>query len=145
MIAYRAREETLGETAVRELERRVVLQVLDRRWRDHLYEMDYLQEGIGLRAYGQKDPLVEFQREGYSTFEAMKEVIRDEFVRYIYRIELVRQDEPSRPRPQAVTSQHGDQASSSGGATASAGDKIPRNAPCPCGSGRKYKKCHGQV
>jgi preprotein translocase subunit SecA len=74
----------------------------------------------------------------------MKEVILDEFVRYIYRIELVRQDEPARPRPQRVTIQHGDETPAGGGAVSS-GDKIPRNAPCPCGSGRKYKKCHGQV
>ncbi len=136
-------EET-GEPILRELERMVLLSITDSEWRDHLYAMDYLQDGIGLRAYGQKDPLVEFQREGYASFEAMKEVIRDEFVRYIYRIELVRQDEPSRPRPQRVVTQHGDEAPAGGG-TASAGDKTPRNAPCPCGSGRKYKKCHGQV
>jgi preprotein translocase subunit SecA len=136
-------EET-GEPILRELERMVLLSITDSEWRDHLYSMDYLQEGIGLRAYGQKDPLVEFQREGYASFEAMKQTIREEFVRYIYRIELVRQDEPSRPRPQRVVTQHGDEAPAGGG-TVSASDKIPRNAPCPCGSGRKYKKCHGMV
>jgi preprotein translocase subunit SecA len=136
--------EATGEPILRELERMVLLSITDSEWRDHLYAMDNLQEGIGLRALGQKDPLVEFQRDGYSSFETMKEVIRDEFVQYIYRIELVRPDEPTRPRPQRVTIQHGDEAPA-GGSTVSAGDKIPRNAPCPCGSGRKYKKCHGQV
>jgi preprotein translocase subunit SecA len=120
----------------------VLLSITDNEWRSHLYEMDYLQEGIGLRSYGQKDPLVEFQREGYAMFESMKESIRDEFVRYIYRIELVRQDEPARPRPQRVVNQRGDEPAGAA-QSSSAGDKIPRNAPCPCGSGRKYKKCHG--
>src|SRR5207244_4980039 len=113
-------DEAAGQPILRELERMVLLSITDNEWRDHLYEMDYLQEGIGLRAYGQKDPLVEFQREGYAKFEAMKEVIREEFVRYIYRIELVR-PEPSRPRPQRVVTQQGDQPAG-GGATASAGD-----------------------
>jgi preprotein translocase subunit SecA len=135
-------DENTGEPILRELERMVLLSITDNEWRSHLYEMDYLQEGIGLRSYGQKDPLVEFQREGYSMFESMKQSIRDEFVRYIYRIELVRQDEPARPRPQRVVNQHGDQPAGAA-QSSSAGDKIPRNAPCPCGSGRKYKKCHG--
>jgi preprotein translocase subunit SecA len=145
---YEEKERSLGpdestdEPILRELERMVLLSITDNEWRNHLYEMDYLQEGIGLRSYGQKDPLVEFQREGYAMFESMKQSIRDEFVRYIYRIELVRQDEPARPRPQRVVSQHGDQPAGAA-QSSSAGDKIPRNAPCPCGSGRKYKKCHG--
>jgi len=148
LTAYEEKERTLGpdestgEPILRELERMVLLSITDNEWRSHLYEMDYLQEGIGLRSYGQKDPLVEFQREGYAMFESMKESIRDEFVRYIYRIELVRQDEPARPRPQRVVNQHGDEPAGAA-QSSSAGDKIPRNAPCPCGSGRKYKKCHG--
>ena len=88
MIAYRAREETLGETAVRELERRVVLQVLDRRWRDHLYEMDYLKDGIGLRAMAQRDPLIEYQREGYQMFQSMMGQIKEESVGYLYNLEV---------------------------------------------------------
>jgi preprotein translocase subunit SecA len=109
--------------------------------------MDYLQEGIGLRAYGQRDPLVEYQREAFSMFQEMKDAIQDEFVRYIYRVELVRQDEPARPRPQRVTLSGGDGGGGGGAASGvapqAASDKIPRNAPCPCGSGKKYKKCHG--
>ena len=86
--AYDAREEALGSEVMRELERRVVLSVLDRKWREHLYEMDYLQEGIGLRAYSQKDPLVEYQREGYELFTAMMESIKEESVGYLFNVEV---------------------------------------------------------
>jgi preprotein translocase subunit SecA len=152
VAAYRAKEEELGadpdtgQPVLREMERIVLLSIIDNAWREHLYEMDYLQEGIGLRAYGQRDPLVEYQREAFEMFNEMKDVIQDEFVRYIYRVQLVRQDEPSRPRPQRVRVSSRDQAAGGGAAAGAAlaiGDKIPRNAPCPCGSGRKYKKCHG--
>ncbi|SIT88982.1 preprotein translocase subunit SecA [Microbacterium sp. RU33B] len=87
-IAYQKREQTLGEAATRELERRVVLQVLDRRWRDHLYEMDYLKDGIGLRAMAQRDPLIEYQREGYQMFQSMMGQIKEESVGYLYNLEV---------------------------------------------------------
>ena len=87
-IAYETREESLGEAATRELERRVVLQVLDRRWRDHLYEMDYLKDGIGLRAMAQRDPLIEYQREGYAMFQSMMGQIKEESVGYLYNLEV---------------------------------------------------------
>ncbi|MGO1852508.1 MAG: preprotein translocase subunit SecA, partial [Microbacteriaceae bacterium] len=87
-IAYEQREEKLGEAATRELERRVVLQVLDRRWRDHLYEMDYLKDGIGLRAMAQRDPLIEYQREGYAMFQSMMGQIKEESVGYLYNLEV---------------------------------------------------------
>jgi len=87
-IAYAAREEKLGEPAMRELERRVVLQVLDRRWRDHLYEMDYLKDGIGLRAMAQRDPLIEYQREGYEMFQTMMGQIKEESVGFLYNLEV---------------------------------------------------------
>ncbi len=87
-IAYQNRETTLGEAATRELERRVVLQVLDRRWRDHLYEMDYLKDGIGLRAMAQRDPLIEYQREGYQMFQSMMGQIKEESVGYLYNLEV---------------------------------------------------------
>jgi preprotein translocase subunit SecA len=87
-IAYDKREESLGGAAMRELERRVVLQVLDRRWRDHLYEMDYLKDGIGLRAMAQRDPLIEYQREGYQMFQAMMGQIKEESVGYLYNLEV---------------------------------------------------------
>ena len=86
--AYDRREESLGDTGVRELERRVVLSVLDRKWREHLYEMDYLQEGISLRAMAQKDPLVEYQREGYQLFQAMTEAIKEESVGFLFNLEV---------------------------------------------------------
>jgi preprotein translocase subunit SecA len=145
---YEEKERTLGSQVMRELERLVLLNITDTRWREHLYEMDYLQEGIHLRAYGQKDPLTEYRREAFSMFEEFRSSIEDGFVRYIYRVELVRQDEPARPRPQRVQMQHGDQPQGNPNAGYSAqakSDKVPRNAPCPCGSGKKYKKCHGAV
>jgi preprotein translocase subunit SecA len=158
--AYEAKEQEIGLDAdgkpvLRELERVVLLSITDTKWREHLYEMDYLQEGIGLRAYGQKDPLVEFQRDAYGMFGEMKQAIQGEFVQYIYRVQLVRQEEAQRPKPQVkgVQTHHGDVESDTGGGAASGagsvlsdpGDwsKTPRNAPCPCGSGRKFKKCHG--
>jgi preprotein translocase subunit SecA len=143
---YEEKERTIGSEVMRELERMVLLSITDTKWREHLYEMDYLQEGIHLRAYAQKDPLVEYQREAYQMFQELTEAIREEFVKYIYRVELVRQDEPSRPRPQRVTTSHGEaEAAAAGAASRAKSDKVPRNAPCPCGSGKKYKKCHGAV
>ena len=95
-VAYTAREEQIGADAMRELERRVVLSVLDRKWREHLYEMDYLQEGISLRAMAQRDPLVEYQREGYQLFQAMTEAIKEESVGYLFNLEVqVQQPAPA--------------------------------------------------
>jgi preprotein translocase subunit SecA len=143
---YEEKEQALGSQVMRQLERMVLLNLTDTRWREHLYEMDYLQEGIHLRAYGQKDPLTEYRREAFVMFEELTSSIEEGFVRYIYRVELVRQDEPSRPRPQRVQMQHGDQQAPNAGASPQArSDKVPRNAPCPCGSGKKYKKCHGAI
>jgi preprotein translocase subunit SecA len=87
-VAYRKREEQLGAPAMRELERRVVLSVIDRKWRDHLYEMDYLKDGIGLRAMAQRDPLVEYQREGYALFQSMMGAIREEAVGFLFNLEV---------------------------------------------------------
>jgi preprotein translocase subunit SecA len=143
IAAYERREQELGEEVMRELERMVVLSVTDNKWREHLHDMDYLEEGIHLRAYGQRDPLVEYQNEAHSMFESMKGSIVEELVRYIYRVELVRQDEPARPRPQRMVSGRSRQEAVAGPSAGAASGKIPRNAPCPCGSGKKYKKCHG--
>ena len=144
LALYEEKEQAVGSQVMRELERMVLMSLTDNKWREHLYEMDYLQEGIHLRAYGQRDPLTEYRREAYDMFEELTQGIREEFVRYIFRVELVRQDEPSRPRPQRVVTSRGEADESAGGAQARSG-KVPRNAPCPCGSGRKYKKCHGAV
>src|SRR5204862_8016421 len=86
--AYDQREEDLGAEVLRELERRVLLSVLDRKWREHLYEMDYLQEGIGLRAMGQRDPLVEYQREAFTMFQVMLEGIKEESVGFLFNLEV---------------------------------------------------------
>ncbi|MFL5998365.1 MAG: preprotein translocase subunit SecA, partial [Streptomyces sp.] len=112
-----AREEQLGSEIMRELERRVVLSVLDRKWREHLYEMDYLQEGIGLRAMAQKDPLVEYQREGFDMFTAMMEGIKEESVGYLFNLEVqveqqveevpVEDERPSLAKQDAVPAQAG--------------------------------------
>jgi preprotein translocase subunit SecA len=100
-IAYKKRTEQLGEEAMRELERRVVMSVIDRKWRDHLYEMDYLKEGIGLRAMAQRDPLVEYQREGFTMFQLMMGQIREESIMYLFNIEV--QVEPVTPEAQQLT------------------------------------------
>jgi len=149
LALYEEKEQAVGSQVMRELERMVLMSLTDNKWREHLYEMDYLQEGIHLRAYGQRDPLTEYRREAFDMFEELTQGIREEFVRYIFRVELVRQDEPSRPRPQRVVTSRGE-ADEAGGAAGAAGaqaksGKVPRNAPCPCGSGKKYKKCHGAV
>jgi preprotein translocase subunit SecA len=125
----------------------VLMNLTDTRWREHLYEMDYLQEGIHLRAYAQKDPITEYRREAFQMFEELTDSIQDDFVRYIYRVQLVRQDEPGRPRPQRVQEGRSlpGEAVNAGASPQARSDKVPRNAPCPCGSGKKYKKCHGAV
>ena len=199
--AYARREEELGSEAMRELERMVLLQVIDRKWREHLYEMDYLQEGISLRAYAQRDPVVEYQREGYDMFSTMMDGIKEETVGFLFNIQVqVEQAQPpaptedgqeqqvrnqppveirarglARPRPQqnlmysaptidgaagsgAVAVQQSEQhapalglggppAPQAAGRRPAPGQAVgggpSRNAPCPCGSGRKYKRCHG--
>jgi preprotein translocase subunit SecA len=156
LAAYDAKEAAVTPEVMRELERVVLLNITDTKWREHLYEMDYLQEGIHLRAYAQRDPLVEYQREAFSMFEALTASVREDFVKYIYRVELVRQEQqPQAPKVQRVQENRDEVASGAAGAGEApkgtqAGnpnqvisDKTPRNAPCPCGSGLKYKKCHG--
>ena len=171
---------------MRELERRVLLSVLDRKWREHLYEMDYLREGIYLRAYSQRDPLVEYQREGFDMFSAMMDVIKAEAVGFLFNLEVqVEEDEEEaveevedevvEPMRQPVPGADGHREaphirakgldrpkqpehlsysapSETGevdvrGETVSNADDpyagVGRNAECPCGSGKKFKKCHG--
>ena len=145
--AYEERERHIGEAPMRNIERLVLLNIIDTKWREHLGEMDYLQEGIHLRAYAQKDPITEYRREAFAMFEELTAALREDFVRYIYRVELVRQDDAGRPRPQRVATNErevaGPVTGARGGGGQVKGDKVPRNAPCPCGSGKKYKKCHG--
>jgi preprotein translocase subunit SecA len=154
--AYERKEAELGvdpqsgRTILRELERMVLLSIIDTKWREHLYEMDYLQEGIHLRSYAQRDPLTEYRREAFDMFTELTQSIREDFVRYIYRVELVR-PEAQQAKPQRVADNRGEvegagrPAVQSGNPSQVFSDKVPRNAPCPCGSGKKYKKCHGAV
>ena len=230
--AYERREEELGTEVLRELERQVLLQVIDRKWREHLYEMDYLKEGVWLRSYAQRDPVVEYQREGYDLFTTMLEGIKEEAVGFLFNLQVrVQEPEQEAPKPQAAgarpalmingmgqqqpqrlqysapaidgeagagtavvaeapalgiggdrqdrrdrrakggsrgsngkarttTTNSAPSATSSpvrrtgpaspvasGGRRIAAGQKVgsapSRNAPCPCGSGKKYKRCHG--
>ena len=201
--AYDAREEQLGEETMREFERQVLLTVLDRKWREHLYEMDYLREGIGLRAMAQRDPLIEYQREGGDMFNTMMDAFMEEVIGYLFNLEVkprqaepelkvglvtsetgeavsvssltggVAADEPT-PVPDPVPAPTPEKAAPSreplarglerkaeqrlsysapdesgeatrkGGQVATKTEKVGRNQPCPCGSGKKYKMCHGR-
>src|SRR5690242_16508265 len=102
LAKYEEKEATIGDESLREIERRVMLSVIDQKWREHLYEMDYLQEGINLRAMGQKDPLVEWQREGFDMFEAMMGAVEDDFVRYVFHLQVVREEAPAPQRPRRL-------------------------------------------
>ena len=146
--AYEKREADLTPTVMRELERKILLSVLDRKWREHLYEMDYLQEGIGLRAMAQRDPLVEYQREGYDLFAAMMDAIKEELVGFIFNVEVqVEGDQVGAkgltPTPTPAPALKYSAAEVEPGEGGNNGD-TSRNAPCPCGSGKKYKRCHGE-
>ena len=194
---YAAKEQVVGAQAMRHHERMIMLSVLDGLWKDHLLAMDQLKEGIGLRGYGQQDPLIEYKRESFEAFEVMMTRFQEDTVRILYRMQIVGPDGkeiavPSRPQPQRMVLQGGSataaeptssapeiavrapmrspvttidaieqefqrkkqrelqQARMAGGGESSApaeqrraGDKVGRNDPCPCGSGKKYKKCHG--
>jgi preprotein translocase subunit SecA len=158
---YDKRESELGVATMREVERQVMLRIIDQRWREHLEEMDYLQEGINLRAMGQKDPLVEWQREGFEMFGTLMKGIAQDFVKYVMHVQVVRNDAPAMQvaNVQELSAENFEPASLGEPApvapTAPAAQKTvvkeandwsttPRNAPCPCGSGKKYKMCHGR-
>jgi preprotein translocase subunit SecA len=181
---YEEREAKLGPEVIRYLERMIMLQVVDTQWKDHLLAMDHLKEGIGLRGYGQKDPLIEYKREAFEMFEAMVERIRQQTIEYLYKVQIAPADSgvfdaaESRPSSARLGAAIDTAAAVEAGATVSpggdgkalgqprprsqpravdrplrpasasapikiGGKKIGRNEPCPCGSGRKYKKCCG--
>ncbi len=175
---YEKKEALVVPTDIlRRVERDIMLQIVDAQWKDHLYSLDHLKEGIGLRGYGQRDPLVEYKKESFALFSAMKDRIEEEIIRYLWRLTPIVGDDASAPavrqpgprRPQRMTMNAPAAASPfgaiRGGGSASAvadppkpsrtgGDdvvkqvrrdepKVGRNDPCPCGSGKKYKKCHG--
>ena len=136
--AFDARIEELGEEILAQVERSVILSVIDNKWRDHLAEMDYLRQGIGLRAMGQRDPFSEFQREGFAMFQDMVDAVRLEAVRYLFHVRLAEpKTAPTRTAPNPTGKKAPTQAK--------AGGEVGRNEPCPCGSGQKYKRCHGAV
>jgi preprotein translocase subunit SecA len=182
LTKYERKEALLPKEILRRVERDIMLQIVDSQWKDHLYSLDHLKEGIGLRGYGQKDPLVEYKKESFALFTAMKDRIEEEIVRYLWRLtpvigeegaeppQPVRQPAPRRPPQLTLSGPSQSPAPSpfgairgSGSASAVAepprpartgGDdairqvkreepKVGRNDPCPCGSGKKYKKCHG--
>ncbi|MGH9437045.1 MAG: SEC-C metal-binding domain-containing protein, partial [Terriglobia bacterium] len=146
---YEERERVWGPERMRVHERLIMLQVVDSQWKDHLLAMDHLKEGIGLRGYGQHDPLVEYKRESYEMFEALMDRIEDESLRYLFLLKtpeeeeaMIREYQRRKRREQAEMQMVG------GGVMEKPQqvvrrEKIGRNDPCPCGSGKKYKKCHG--
>jgi len=138
---YAIREEAVGSEVMRELERVVVLRTVDRKWMDQLVAMDDLRQGIGLRAFGQKDPLTEYKFEAYDMFNNMTESIQEEVARLILRVQLA-----NKPLRRSVAVANPTPPSGGGGAgpARSAKTKVGRNDPCPCGSGKKYKRCCGQ-
>jgi len=135
---YAAREEELTPEVLRRLERTVTLSIIDNKWREHLAEMDYLRSGIGLRAMAQKDPLVEYQREGYDLFSILVDSVKEDTLRYMYHVKVERQQAPQRPTGVQTSGP------SAKRRTVKVKEKVGRNAPCPCGSGKKYKQCHGK-
>ncbi len=140
---YAAREAQFGDKVMRQLERTVTLSVIDNKWREHLAEMDYLRSGIGLRAMGQKDPLVEYQREGFDYFEELVDAVKHDSIRYMFHVDVVQ--EQKAPQAQVTTSSAKSVQQIKKKQVVRTGEKIGRNAPCPCGSGKKYKRCHGAV
>ena len=146
-VAYEKRQSDLGPEVMRELERKVLLSVLDRKWREHLYEMDYLQEGIGLRAMAQRDPLVEYQREGYELFAAMMDGIKEELASLVFNVQVTVEGDGSEVKASGITEKPSDvtglQYTASDESGVSTKGEVSRNSQCPCGSGKKYKRCHG--
>ncbi|HVH27275.1 MAG TPA: preprotein translocase subunit SecA [Vicinamibacterales bacterium] len=178
--SYEEKEKLVGRDILQRIERDIMLQIVDTQWKDHLYSLDHLKEGISLRGYGQRDPLVEYKKESFAMFQAMKERVDEEIVRYLWWLRPILHEAGATPAPQAVRRPRSPMILSGGasetipafGATAAAplpagvpqrakqparvgGDdapvqtirreepKVGRNDPCPCGSGKKYKKCHG--
>jgi len=146
-VAYEKRQSDLGAEVMRELERKVLLSVLDRKWREHLYEMDYLQEGIGLRAMAQRDPLVEYQREGYELFAAMMDGIKEELASLVFNVQVTVEGDGSQVKAAGISEKAADvtalQYTASDESGVATKGEVSRNSQCPCGSGKKYKRCHG--
>jgi preprotein translocase subunit SecA len=151
---YDAKLHEVGAEQFQALERWVILQVIDKHWKDHLLAMDHLKEGIGLRGYGQKNPLNEYKREGFETFVAMTERIKADAVEYLFKAQLAQPEARplvhQRPRSQRTVAHRGGLPGAPGNGEENVvktvrrqGEKVGRNVPCPCGSGKKYKRCCG--
>ncbi len=163
LAVFEGREAELGAETMREVERQVMLRIIDQRWREHLYEMDHLREGIHLRAIGQRDPATEWKREGFELFGQLDELIARDFLRYVMRIRVTAAAEGRQPEELTTSGPEGPVTGAAAVAAAAGAparveestpvpqatkvntewENTPRNAPCPCGTGRKYKQCHG--
>ncbi len=141
--AYKNKENSVGSEVMRDLERHVLLYVIDTKWIDHLRNMDHLREGIGLRAYGQKDPKVEYINEAYEMFESLKSSIEEDTVQYLYQIQVQNPTEEMYEPVYHVTGMNRGEDGETRKPLVRE-QKVGRNEPCPCGSGLKYKKCHGR-
>ena len=144
MEIYEKREKEFGDELMRELERVILLRVVDEKWMDHIDAMDQLREGIGLRAYGQRDPVVEYRIEGFDMFDEMIASIREDTVRLILTVQIRREEEPKREQvARPMVASHGGDGGEEKKKPVHVAKKPGRNDPCPCGSGKKYKKCCG--
>jgi preprotein translocase subunit SecA len=151
--AYKAQIERNGEEAQRHLERVILLQMVDNHWKDHLLSMDHLKEGIGLRGYGQKNPLNEYKMEGFKLFHTMIDTVKIQTVSTLMRVRVVQEDDVEKFEEERRRKHEQEVKMNKGAAGEEAKppqpikrdeDKVGRNAPCPCGSGKKFKKCHGK-
>jgi preprotein translocase subunit SecA len=143
---YARKEAEFGEDALRQVEKMVYLQVIDTLWKEHLLNMDHLKEGIGLRGYAQRDPLREYQKEGYNLFLDLVDRISAESIEKLFMVQLARQPSPVQQEPvpsQKIVLSRGSDQPEKGTTVKREGKKVGRNDPCPCGSGKKYKKCCG--
>ncbi|SMC40537.1 preprotein translocase subunit SecA [Sporomusa malonica] len=143
--AYRGREDLFGSDNMRELEKVVMLKTVDAKWMDHLDAMEMLRQGIGLRAYGQKDPLIEYKLEGFDMFQQMIEHVQEDIVRYMFRVNIISQAQPEDHLRGAHTSRGGEEGDGQAQPVEPVvnADTTGRNELCPCGSGKKYKRCCG--
>ncbi|MBR2476601.1 MAG: preprotein translocase subunit SecA [Clostridia bacterium] len=142
MKRYEEQEELFGDERFREVERMVLLSVVDRRWMDHIDNMDQLRKGIGLRAYAQHDPVIEYQNEGYNMYEEMLGNIREDVIKMLFSVKIEKQVIREEPKEQKLVASHGGDGTLEKKPVVK-GAKVGRNDPCPCGSGKKYKKCCG--
>ncbi len=150
---YEDKEKRFGAEYIRFQERMIMLQILDMQWKDHLWSLDHLKEGIGLRGYGQRDPLIEYKKESFAMFEELRSRIEEETIRFLFLFEPISKEEQTarekeREEARRKAQREQDLVYSAGDSAPAAVKreqaKVGRNDPCPCGSGLKYKKCHGK-